>query len=617
MKDIKSIASQDLKKMSLHDLDMLAVKIRESLIESVSKTGGHLASNLGVVELTIALHRTFDVRTDRIIWDVGHQAYVHKMLTGRWGRMDSLRKLDGLSGFPKRSEDESDCYDSGHSGSSISAALGYAKARDLKGEDYACIAVIGDGALTGGIAYEALNNAGAEHTPLIVILNDNSMSIDENVGGIAEHLQRLRISRGYLELKEDLKTVLKKYPLMSSGLTHLRDTIKHSLVPGIFFEQMGFKYYGPVDGHNIELLSEVLSAAGQMKRPVIIHAVTLKGKGFIPAEKNPGKYHGVGPFNPSTATSQNIRSDDKYSDIFGAALVKEAALDERVVGISAAMTEATGLCKMKNVYPSRVFDCAIAEQHAVSFAAGLALNGMKPVVAIYSTFLQRAYDQILTEVCLQNLPVVFAIDRAGITGEDGETHHGAFDIAYLSDMPNMKLLAPKDGPELSEMLRYALSLDAPCAIRYPKGKAEYLSDYALPTGCNLPQRLRDGKYICILAAGACVKDALDAVDVMKSRGIDCSVYNLRSLKPLNFKFLDGIFSEYRFVMTLEDGVASGGVGARIAAYAAESGARRAIKVIGWPDKFIEHGSIEELKARYGLDPRGIAEAAVNLIEAEN
>ncbi len=617
MKDFKDISSEQLKNMSARDLDMLAVRIREALIDSVSKTGGHLASNLGTVELTIALHRIFDVHKDRIVWDVGHQCYVHKMLTGRWGQMDTLRKRDGLSGFPKRAEDESDCYDSGHSGSSISAALGYAKARDIKGEDYSCIAVIGDGALTGGIAYEALNNAGAENTPLIVILNDNSMSIDENVGGIAEYLQKLRLSKGYLNFKEDLKSVLKGHPSMSRSLTHLRDAVKNSFVPGIFFEQMGFKYYGPVDGHDIELLSEVLSAAKLMKRPVIIHAVTIKGKGFVPAEKNPGKFHGVSPFNPSTATSQIVRSEDKYTDIFGAALVKEASLDDRIVGISAAMTEATGLCKMQEVYPKRVFDCAIAEQHAVSFAAGLALGGMKPVVAIYSTFLQRAYDQTLTEVCLQNLPVVFAIDRAGITGQDGETHHGAFDIAYLSDMPNMNLLAPKDGPELAEMLRYALSLDAPCAIRYPKGKAEYLSDYALPAGCNLPQQVRDGKYICIVAAGGCVRDALDAAEFMKERGIDCSVYNLRSLKPLNLTFLDGIFNEYRFVITLEDGIASGGVGTRIAAYAAERGARCAIKVMGWPDKFIEHGSISELKARYGMNARGIAETVVNLIEAEN
>ena len=613
----KHLLTDDVKHMSTRSLELLAVQIREKLLDDVSSCGGHLASNLGVVELTLALHRVFDVYKDRIVWDVGHQTYVHKLLTGRWDDMTTLRQLDGLSGFPKRMESRSDAFDSGHSGSSVSAAFGYAKARDLKGEDYACVAVIGDGALNCGVSFEALNSAGAEKTPLIVVLNDNEMSISKNVGGVARHLQQLRTSAPYLGIKKSIKTATANMPRLQRGLTSARDTLKYAIVPGVIFEQMGFKYYGPVDGHDIDAMTMVLQSAKEQQRPVFIHVITKKGKGFIPAEKNPSKFHGIGPFDPSMAISADSPSTDTYSALFGAALTEEAAEDDRIVAITAAMTDATGLSVMKEKFPNRVFDAGIAEQHAVSFAAGLALGGLKPVVAIYSTFLQRAYDQVITEVCLQNLPVVFALDRSGVTGRDGETHQGSFDIAYLSSMPNMTVLAPKDGPELVAMLQYALNLNGPVAIRYPRGKAADLSEYAIAAGVSRPQQMRDGRYMCILAAGSSVSDALKTAEILDGKNIHCAVYNLRVFKPLNETFLDAIFEQYRHVITLEDGDIYEGVGMRIAAYAAEKQANVRIKVMGWPDRFIEHGSTEELKERYGLDAASIAETAVNWLEEQD
>ncbi|MBR5641012.1 MAG: 1-deoxy-D-xylulose-5-phosphate synthase [Firmicutes bacterium] len=609
--------TDDVKHMDTRSLELLAVEIREKLLEDVSRTGGHLASNLGVVELTLAIHRVFDVYHDRVVWDVGHQTYVHKMLTGRWDGLETLRQIDGVSGFPKRMESSSDAFDSGHSGSSISAAFGYATARDLKGEDYACVAVIGDGALNCGVSYEALNSAGASQTPLIVVLNDNEMSINTNVGSVARHLQQLRTSGRYLEFKEDVKNATRNMPRLQRGLTAARDKVKNAIVHGGIIEQMGFKYYGPVDGHDIDALTDVLYAAKQQKRPVFIHVITKKGKGFLPAEKNPSKFHGIGPFDPSTAISAPEEPTGSYSDVFGTALAEEAALDDRIVAITAAMTDATGLSFMKQRFPERVIDVGIAEQHAVSFAAGLALGGMKPVVAIYSTFLQRAYDQVITEVCLQNLPVVFALDRSGVTGRDGETHQGSFDIAYLSSMPNMTILAPKDGPELVAMLQYALNLNGPVAIRYPRGNAADLSELALPAGVSRPQQVKEGQYMCILAAGSSVQDAVEASDLLEDKNIHCAAYNLRVLKPLNEAFLEEIFRQYRHIITLEDGDVCEGAGTRIAALAAEMQAACRIKVLGWPDAFIEHGSTEELKKRYGLDPASIAETAVSWLEEQN
>ena len=428
----EEIDLQQLKAMSYDELNQLAAELREDLIESVAQTGGHLASNLGTVELTIALHKVFNSPRDKIVWDVGHQAYVHKMLTGRLTAVSTLRQLDGLSGFPKRRESVHDTFDSGHSGGSVSAAFGYAKARDLEGKDHACIAVIGDGAMTGGVAFEALNAAGSTKTPLIVILNDNAMSISPNVGGLSNHLQKLRTSSRYRRFKAGLKNVFRKRPRALNRMRLFRDAIKYALLPGEFFEELGFKYFGPVDGHNIRELCYFMQAAKELNRPVLIHCITKKGKGFSAAEQNPQKYHGTGSFDPKTATAETVHDPDSWSEIFGKLLTDKASADSRICAVTAAMTEGTGLSVMRDAFPSRVFDAGIAEQHAVSFAAGLALGGYKPVFAVYSTFLQRAYDQVLTEICLQNLPVIFAIDRAGVVGADGETQQGLYDIEYLS-----------------------------------------------------------------------------------------------------------------------------------------------------------------------------------------
>ncbi len=604
-----------IKKMDYDQLDLLAVEIREFLIRSVSETGGHFASNLGAVELTIALHKVFESPKDKIVFDVGHQSYVHKIITGRKDYFSTLRQLDGLSGFPKRSESIHDMYDSGHASTSVSAALGYAKARDLKGEDYSCVAVLGDGALTGGVAYEALNFAGADGTPLIVVLNDNEMSIDSSTGGINKYLQKLRSSNSYLNLKNNIKSALEDSPKLYNKLEQTRDIIKGMIMPTGIFEDLGFKYFGPIDGHNIKDICEALELAKKLKRPVVVHVLTKKGKGFVSAEKNPSKYHGIGKFDPATAGTTEHYNENSYSEIFGKELVRLATKDERIVAISAAMVGSTGLSEMHDRFPDRCIDVGIAEQNAVSFAAGLALNGMKPVVAIYSTFLQRAYDEIITEVALMNLPVVFAIDRAGVTGADGETHQGNFDISYLSSMPNMTVLAPKDGRELSEMLDFALELNAPCAIRYPKENDSDLSLYASGFMDGRAELLGpDGDY-ALIAAGSMVREALKASDILRESGISCAVYNLRCIKPLQKEFLDGLKYKYKKIVCVEDGCLSGGAGEMIAAYLSESKQNPPVFCISWPDKFIEHGSISQLRKRYGLDAEGIAESCRTYFEA--
>lgn len=598
-----------LKTMSYRDMGLFAVELREFIIDSVAKTGGHLASNLGVVELTLALHKVFDTPKDKIIFDVGHQSYVHKILTGRKSCFGSLRKYGGLSGFPKRSESVHDAFDSGHSSTSISAALGFAKARDLKKEKYCCVAVIGDGALTGGVAFEALNAAGSSKTPLIVVLNDNQMSIDGSTGGMAEHLHKLRISSSYLKFKDELKEKLEGMPGIYNTMKNLRDLIKHAVIPTGIFEELGFKYFGPLDGHDIKDLCETLSMARSLNRPVLVHVVTKKGKGFVPAEKNPSKYHGVGSFAINSATSKSGGDKDSYSEIFGQKLLSLAKQDKRIVAVSAAMTGATGLSHMQAEFPERTFDVCIAEQHAASFSAGLALNGMRPVVAIYSTFLQRAYDQIVTEVALQKLPVVFAIDRAGISGKDGETHQGMFDISYMSSIPNMTVLAPKDGGELEAMLEYALSLDSPVAIRYPRDKNSDLSEFSAGMAGNNISNAEllgeDGEF-AILALGSMVKESLLAADILRSKGIRAAVYNIRRVKPTQTEFLDSIRQKYSRVVTVEDGCLNGGLGQQTAQYMSGSELCPKIACLALPDKFIEHGSIEELRRYYGLDAEGIA-----------
>lgn len=613
---------EDLKTMSERDLELLTYEIRDFLIEKVSKTGGHLASNLGVVELSIALHKVFDSPEDKMIWDVGHQSYVHKILTGRASCFDGLRCLNGISGFPKREESIHDMFDTGHSSNSISAAMGFAAARDLEGGNYSVAAIIGDGALTGGMAYEALNNAGSSQSKMIVVLNDNEMSIGKNTGGISQHLSKLRASQTYLEFKKQLKKTLKGIPGVGEGLyhgmEHIRDSLKYAIVPGAIFEQLGFKYFGPVDGHSIHDLIEVLSLAKLMDGPVLIHAITKKGKGYRNAEANPGKFHGISAFDPTTGNVLSESDDLCYSMIFGNKLVQLANENPKVVAVSAAMIDATGLGKFSEKYPDRIFDAGIAEAHAVTFAAGLAAGGYRPVVAIYSTFLQRAYDQILIDVCMQNLPVVFAVDRAGNVGADGETHHGVFDLSYLSHMPNMTVLAPKDGKELAEMLDYALTLNSPCAVRYPRGEAVDCSD---GIGCSVIdgscERLRHGNDVEIFAVGKMVSVGMEACKMLKSRGFEAGLTNVRFIKPCDRRSVLAAAERVKTLVTLEDNVLEGGYGSIVNRLLAEEG-KLDVRVlnIGWPDRFIEQGSTGELFEKYRLDPAGITERVCDFLEGK-
>jgi 1-deoxy-D-xylulose-5-phosphate synthase len=640
---------EELKQMNSRDLELLSYEIRDFLIEKVSKNGGHLASNLGVVELTIALHKVFDSPKDKLIWDVGHQSYVHKILTGRAGSFDGLRKFNGLSGFPKRDESIHDTFDAGHSSNSISAAMGYAAARDLQGLDHSVVAVIGDGALTGGMAYEALNNAGSSHSRMIVILNDNEMSIARNIGGISQHLAKLRASHTYLDLKKQLKKTLKGIPGVGQGIyssvEHIRDTVKYALSPGGIFEQLGFKYFGPVDGHNIHDLTEILSVAKLMDEPVVIHAITKKGKGYRNAENNPGKFHGIAAFDPTTGNLLSVSEKPSYSSVFGKKLLEMADRDERIVAVSAAMIEATGLGKFSQKHPQRTFDAGIAEAHAVTFAAGLAAGGFRPVVAIYSTFLQRAYDQILIDVCMQKLPVLFAIDRAGNVGADGETHHGVFDLSYLSHMPNMTVLAPKDGKDLEEMMEYAITLPGPCAIRYPRGEAaevipiqteqdgqntnvkshgqENEPEWKMEHYASEPDHFFGSRQIIygldveLFAVGKMVSVGIAACDLLRNRGIRAGLTNVRFVKPMDTASILAAAERTRALVTLEDNVIAGGYGEAVTKILAEN-RRDGLRVlnIGWPDRFVEQGSTEELCCKYGLDAEGIAERVCDFLEGK-
>ena len=616
---------EELKTRSERELELLTYEIRDFLIEKVSKNGGHLASNLGVVELTIALHRVFDSPRDKMVWDVGHQSYVHKILTGRASSFDGLRQFNGISGFPKREESVHDMFDTGHSSNSISAAMGYAAARDLDGDDYSVIAIIGDGALTGGMAYEALNNAGSSKSKMIVILNDNEMSIGKNIGGISQHLSKLRASHTYLDFKKQLKKNVKGIPGVGeglySGMEHIRDTVKYAILPDGIFEQLGFKYFGPVDGHNIRDLVELLSSAKTMDGPVLIHAITQKGKGYRNAETNPGKFHGISAFDPTTGRILEDASNMSYSMIFGNKLAQLAGENPKIVAVSAAMVDAAGLGKFALKYPDRIFDAGIAEAHAVTFAAGLAAGGYRPVVAIYSTFLQRAYDQILIDVCMQNLPVLFAVDRAGNVGADGETHHGVFDLSYFSHMPNMTVMAPKDGKELAAMMDYAMTLSGPCAIRYPRGEAQ---DFSTGSGENgmVPvdgrsERLLSGSDVEIFAVGKMVSIGIEACEKLRFRGIEAGLTNGRFIKPCDREAILSAAQRGKKLVTLEDNVLEGGYGSMINDLLIEEG-RTDVRVlnIGWPDKFIEHGSTAELFEKYGLDSESIAERVCRFLEGK-
>lgn len=610
----------DLNGMSEREMGLLAYEIRDFLLEEVSKTGGHIASNLGVVELSIAIHKVFDSPRDRIIWDVGHQSYVHKILTGRARDFDGLRQLDGISGFPKREESPHDAYDSGHSSTSVSAAMGFAVARDLKGETHQVVSVIGDGALTGGVAFEAMNNVGDAGLSMIVVLNDNEMSISQNIGGITQHLSRLRASKGYLDFKKQVKKTLKGIPCIGaglySGMEHVRDSVKYAIVPGAIFEELGFKYLGPVDGHNIHDLLETLKLASGLHEPVLVHVVTKKGKGYRNAENNPDKFHGIGSFDLTTGLPLSGKGSESYSALFGRRLASLARQDERIIAISAAMVSATGLGPFQEEFPARIFDTGIAEQHAVTFAAGLALCGQKPVAAIYSTFLQRAYDQVVLDVCMQKLPVVFAIDRAGCVGNDGETHHGVFDLSYLLPIPNLTVLAPKDGQELADMLDYALTLNSPCAIRYPRGEAADLSQTSQCLPMNgKAEILREGNDVSIFAAGKMVEIGLAACELLAKSGVRAELVNPRFLKPLDRETLAASAQKTGRVVTLEDNVMQGGFGSAVMSMLHEEGVCSVpVCVMGWPNRFIEQGGTGELFAKYGLDAAGIAERTVSFLE---
>lgn len=612
---------QDLRTMSYDDLELLTYEIRDFLVEEVSKTGGHLSSNLGIVELSIALHRCFNTPEDKLVWDVGHQTYVHKMLTGRLEGFDSLRQLGGMSGFPKVSESEYDIFDTGHSSTSLSLALGLASARDLSGDNYNVVSVIGDGALTGGLAFEALNNVGNSDTKMIIVLNDNGMSISPNTGGLSKHLGKLRGSRKYISMKAQIKKNISQIPVIGeeviAGMQHLRDSIKYAVIDGVLFEALGIKYFGPVDGHDIRELCETFELAKDVKGPVLIHAITKKGKGYSKAETNPNVFHGIGPFDMETGQIRKKSSKPSYSNITGEKLIELAEQNDKIAVVSAAMLEGTGLEKFSRRFPKRSFDVGIAEGHGVTFAAGLAKAGMKPFVAIYSTFLQRAYDQIVEDICLQKLPVVLCIDRAGIVGADGETHHGIFDISYLKHIPNLTIMAPKDGMELKQMLLKASEMDTPCAIRYPRGTAPELEEdlpeiNKIETG--KAQRIKNGNKVDIWAAGAMVEKAVKAAEILSEHDIDTGVVNMRFLKPLDREMLESSAASSEIIVVLEDNVSSGGIGEEICSILSNKKIRTL--GIGWPDRFIEHGTCDELYEKYHMDPKSIAERILKELEKQ-
>ncbi|MDH7576232.1 MAG: 1-deoxy-D-xylulose-5-phosphate synthase [Bacillota bacterium] len=603
----------DLRTLSFTELETLVQEIRAYLLDTVSRTGGHLAPNLGVVELTLALHRVFYSPRDKIIWDVGHQCYVHKILTGRRKQFPTLRQYGGLSGFPKNRESVHDCFGTGHSSTSISAALGFALARDLNEENYAVVAVIGDGALTGGMAFEAMNHAGHLGTRLIVILNDNEMSIANNVGALSGYLSRLRTDPFYHRSKEEIEEILRRIPnigpRMVRAVERFKDSLKHLLVSGMLFEELGFTYLGPIDGHNLRLLSLTLERAKGLPGPVLVHVYTKKGKGYPPAERNPDKYHGLGPFNLETGEPLSTNSAPTYTRVFGDCLIRLAQENQRIIAITAAMPEGTGLTEFARRFPDRFFDVGIAEQHAVTLAAGLAKSGYRPVVAIYSTFLQRAYDQILHDVALQKLPVIFALDRGGLVGEDGETHQGVFDLSYLRHIPGMTLMVPKDQNELVVMLWSALNYGGPVAIRYPRGAGcNFEVDFnfpAVPLEPGHGELLREGKDLVIFAVGPPVYTALEVADVLAKQGKDVAVVNCRFVKPLDESLILSWAEATKRVLTFEENVRAGGFGSAVLELLADRGFRGEVARIGIPDCFVEHGTPELLLRRYGLDAEGV------------
>jgi len=610
----------DIKALSLTELNRLAEELREIIIERVAINGGHLASSLGAVELAIALHYVFDSPEDKIIWDVGHQSYAHKLLTGRYKDFHTLRQHKGISGFPKMKESPHDAFGTGHSSTSISAATGMIEARDHKGERFKVIPVIGDGAMTAGLAFEGLNHAGHLRKDIMVVLNDNEMSISPNVGALSIYLRRMMTGDLYTRLKKETKLFLERIPKVGDPMLKIahraEDTVKGFFAPGILFHELGFEYVGPIDGHRIDLLVETFNRFRELPEPVLIHVITKKGKGYPPAEKNPSMFHGIGPFDVDTGTP-HPSSRASYSEVFGESLIELAEKDERIIAITAAMTEGTGLTEFARRFPKRFYDVGIAEPHAVTFAAGLATQGLRPVVAIYSTFLQRAYDEIIHDVCLQNLPVVFAIDRAGIVGEDGPTHNGAFDLSYLRHIPNMIVMAPKDGRELKDMFRTALSHNGPCAIRYPRGKVSYIGEDEGPV--NIPigkaEILREGKDILIMAIGNMVIPSLVASESLEHEGISACVVNARFVKPLDTEIIKRLSGGIKHILTVEENTILGGFGSAVLETLNMHGIMDAkVKMLGIPDRFIEQGKQSVLRTELSLDPDGIAKAATSLLK---
>lgn len=604
----------DIKKIQKEDYGQLAEEIREFLIQKISVTGGHLGSNLGAVELTMALHLSLTFPEDKIIWDVGHQSYTHKILTGRRDGFESLRKYGGLSGFPKRKESDCDSFDTGHSSTSISAGLGLVKARDLKEETHTVVSVIGDGSLTGGMAYEALNNAAQLKTNFIIVLNDNNMSISENVGGVSKYLNNIRTATGYLDLKEGVYNTLQSMPKGDSIVRSIRrakSSVKHLVIPGMFFEDMGITYLGPVDGHNVNALLKVFKEAKRCKNAVIVHVLTEKGKGFLPAQRHPARFHGAEPFDVETGLPTHPKTKPNYTDVFSTVMTKLGARDERIVAITAAMPDGTGLKRFRNLYPDRFFDVGIAEEHAVTFAAGLAAGGLKPIVAIYSSFLQRAYDQILHDVCIQNLPVVFAIDRAGLVGSDGETHQGIFDLSYLSSIPNMHIMAPKNKWELSDMLKYAVQSGVPTAIRYPRGSAyDGLKEYRQPIQYKKAEVIFEEEDIALFAVGSMVKTAVEVRKELKARGYSCSLVNARFIKPVDAESVALLAKSHRLLVTMEENVANGGYGEKVRECVDTLGLPCHLTNIAIPDEYVEHGNVDLLYKEVGIDADSVVKRVI-------
>lgn len=596
----------DIKELEPEELNLLAGEIREFLVDKISRTGGHLASNLGVVELTMALHLVFDLPQDKLIWDVGHQAYTHKILTGRRAGFDDLRKYGGMSGFPKRKESDCDAFDTGHSSTSISAGLGYVAARDIQGEKHSVVSVIGDGSMTGGMAYEALNNAARLKSNFIIVLNDNNMSISENVGGMSRYLNGLRTAEAYTDLKKGVEDTLRKIPVQGDKIVNqmkkTKSGIKQLIVPGMFFEDMGITYLGPVDGHDIKKMYKIFKEAKRVDHAVLVHVLTKKGNGYTPAEENPSRFHGTGPFDIDTGNAKGSKKNDSYTDVFSKVICDIGKRDEKVTAITAAMADGTGLARFQRYFPERFFDVGIAEEHALTFAAGLAAGGMKPVVALYSSFLQRAYDQAIHDICLQNLPVVLAVDRAGLVGSDGETHQGLFDLSFLSTIPNMTVMSPKNRWEMADMVRFAVDFGCPIALRYPRGDAyEGLKEFRIPIQFGKCEVLYEEEDIAIFFVGHMADLALEVRAELKRIGYSCSLVNARFVKPLDTDAMEELAKDHKLFVTIEENILAGGYGERLLEYTSRARLKVQVCNIGIPDNYVEHGNVDVLRREVGLD----------------